>query len=655
MQRGAEPPLPPPPGGSTLCVIGAGPRGTSILERLCANAAAGANAASGADGPLRIVLVDPYPPGPGRIWRQAQSELMWLNTTAADNTIFPDASVQCEGPVGTGPSFLDWARTEAGHRLAATPLAAEVARVHPGFFPSRHLYSEYLSWTFERVVAGAPDHVGIEWRAARAVDVVDGPDGRQVVDLDDGGRVEADTVILAQGHQDVAPGPEEAGLVEFARHHGLAYLPRAYTADADLSRFAPGQPVLVRGMGLAFVDCMALLFEGRGGRYGRDGEGTLVYRPSGAEPRLLLGSRRGVPYHSKTTYPLSGGRPPLPRFFTPAVLSDLHDRVGPLDLTRHLWPLLVKDLAFGHYHELWHAHPERTVGSWDDFVGVIEATGADADDPAVVAAVPDPADRLDMARLEAPTAGVALDGPAELGEWMHRYLLADLARRTDPAHSNDLGLITGLLTSFGVLALAAGAGLLSARTLALGLDARFFGFFSYVASGPPPARLEQLVALSRAGLVEFLGPDLKVSADPVSGRFRAERSCGGPIEVSALLDARLPAPSVERSQDPLRAAPGARGETTEEVHHDGGDGFTYRSGRLMTDSSHHLVRADGSAHPARFAIGPWTSGGRAGSAIARPHLNALFFRQNDALAREALSRAAPSLGATTGVSAPARS
>jgi uncharacterized NAD(P)/FAD-binding protein YdhS len=614
------------------------------VERLCANAAAGAVWAA---APLRIVLVDPYPPGPGRIWRQAQSELMWLNTATADNTIFPDASVQCEGPVATGPSFLDWAGTEAGDWLAGTPLVDEAARVHPGSFPTRHFYSAYLSWTLERVIATAPDHVTIEWRAARAVDVVDGSAGRQVVHLDDGGRVEADVVVLAQGHQDVAPAPEEADLVDFAERHGLAYLPRAYTADADLSRFAPGMPVLVRGVGLAFVDCMALLFEGRGGRYERDGEGTLVYRPSGAEPRLLIGSRRGVPYHSKTVYPLAGGRPPLPRFFSPAVLTDLYERVGPLDMTRDLWPLLVKDLAIGHYHELWHGHPERTVGSWDDFVRVIEDCGASLDVPAVVAAVPDPADRLDLARLEAPLADVPLEGADALQEWMRRHLLADLARRTDPAQSSDLGLITALLTSFGVLALAAGAGQLSARTLALGVDGRFFGFFSYVASGPPPARLEQLIALSRAGLVEFLGPDLKVSADPVSGRFRAERSYGGPIEASALLDARLPAPSVERSQDPLLVALEARGETAEDVHHDAGDGFTYRTGRLRTDPSHRVVRSDGSAHPARFAVGPWTSGGRATSGIARPHINAAFFHQNDALAQTALTLLAETLRAET--------
>ena len=44
-----------------ICLIGAGPRGTSVLERLCANAAG---------TPQRVVVdvVDPAPAGPGMIF-----------------------------------------------------------------------------------------------------------------------------------------------------------------------------------------------------------------------------------------------------------------------------------------------------------------------------------------------------------------------------------------------------------------------------------------------------------------------------------------------------------------------------------------------------------------------------------------------------------
>lgn len=44
---------------STLVIVGAGPRGTGLLERIAANAPE----LLPADAPLHIHLVDPYPPG----------------------------------------------------------------------------------------------------------------------------------------------------------------------------------------------------------------------------------------------------------------------------------------------------------------------------------------------------------------------------------------------------------------------------------------------------------------------------------------------------------------------------------------------------------------------------------------------------------------
>lgn len=52
----------------SIVIVGAGPRGTGFLERLAANLPEVYG-----DGPLDIHLVDPHPPGPGRIWRTEQS------------------------------------------------------------------------------------------------------------------------------------------------------------------------------------------------------------------------------------------------------------------------------------------------------------------------------------------------------------------------------------------------------------------------------------------------------------------------------------------------------------------------------------------------------------------------------------------------------
>jgi hypothetical protein len=52
-----------------IALVGAGPRGTSVLERLCASAPELLR--PGTRPTVRVV--DPAPPGPGQVWRTAQS------------------------------------------------------------------------------------------------------------------------------------------------------------------------------------------------------------------------------------------------------------------------------------------------------------------------------------------------------------------------------------------------------------------------------------------------------------------------------------------------------------------------------------------------------------------------------------------------------
>ncbi|MFM0874837.1 hypothetical protein QU886_28130, partial [Klebsiella pneumoniae] len=58
------------------------------------------------------------------------------------------------------------------------------------------------------------------------------------------------------------------------------------------------------------------------------------------------------------------------------------------------------------------------------------------------------------------------------------------------------------------------------------------GFFSFVDSGPPAHRLQELLALHRAGFITFLGPDLEITTahpDAPEGTpaFRARSRAGG--------------------------------------------------------------------------------------------------------------------------------
>ncbi|MFD9910418.1 adenylate cyclase, partial [Streptomyces sp. NPDC059063] len=420
-----------------------------------------------------------------------------------------------------------------------------------------------------------------------------------------------DLVILAQGHLDAELDDEQRHLARYARRHGLVHLPPDFTADSDLGALEGGAPVLVRGFGLAFVDLMVLLTEGRGGRH--DGD---TYVPSGREPVLYVGSRRGVPYHSKIGYTWDDGeRPPLPRYLGPAQIDELLARPGGFDFGRDVWPLVEKELGFAHYHRLFGAHPDRTTTAWADFDEKYAACPPGSPELAalVSSAVPDPADRLDLTALDHPLDGVRHTSYEGLQDGLRAYVTADLARRHDPAHSPDLAVFLGLLSVYGQL-------------VRLGdIGPWWHGYFSYLASGPPGPRLRQLLALSRAGVVRFLGADMRVEAR--DGVFRATSATvpGRHVEARALVEARLPQPTLARTRDPLLRA-----------LHDEGVAET-PDGLLAVDPSDGRVRdRAGSPHPRRFALGPGTDARGAG-AFTRPRTNSPSFRQNDATARAVLT------------------
>ena len=620
-----------------LAIIGAGPRGVGFLERLAANLP------EAGGGPLVVHLIDPHPPGAGRIWRRAQSPLLKLNSMARDVTMFTDDSSTIDGPVWPGPSLIEWAEQVRGGEIDLEPgdpeVAYELAHLAADSFPTRRLQSEYLAWFYRRAVAALPATV-VEHEAC-VIRVDDADDGGQTVVLDSGASLDVDLVLYALGHTGAAPEPQHTALGEFAAQHGSLYVAPDYTADADTSRIAAGEPVIVRGMGLAAVDLTVLLTEGRGGRFVPSASlpGQLDYLPSGRESHLLFGSRRGVPYHSKISSTLAAPRPE-PRFFSAEIAGALADSRDSLDFRRDVWPLIAAELQWGYYHELFVGHPDRVRVGWESFAPFLERYrfGSPRLRAAVDAAVPNPVDRFDLEAFDRPLDGVRVESRSDLQNAVRYYIGLDLHARSAPEHSATLGLFTSLLYALFDLGSILDSPKWTACSRAVDLPVWWQGFFSFVASGPPAHRLDELLALSRAGVVEFLGPDLTVRAD--GGGFFAASSpiVDGEVRARALVDARLPATSVRTSDSEALRSLIASGAGAEELVSDAE--FTGSTGRLRVRPGDARVLApDGTPHPRRFAIGPFTNAPFVG-AFSRPGTNAVSFRENDRVARAVLRLAA---------------
>ncbi len=631
----------------TMVFVGGGPRTVGLLERIAAS-----TADSDADldpGPLDIHVVDPHPAGGGRIWRGDQSELLWMNSIARDVTIFTDESVTCAGPIVPGPALDEWVAGPGREILAAAGLADEADRLGPEDFASRRVQSHYLRWAYERAVAALPADVRVIEHLSTAVAVIDSPGGQEVR-LADGTRLTADVLVLAQGFLDREPTAEQRRLVAAAQSHALTYVPPGYTADLDLSDLRPGEPVLVRGLGLAFIDLMVLVTQGRGGSFTENGSGALTYHPSGREPVLYAGSRRGVPYHAKIGYAVPGATPAPPLHFTVEAVTAAADG-RPLDFRRDVWPLMAKELTAAHYRRLFAAHPDRVLTGWDDFSAVLAATtvGSDAFSRAVEQAVPKQQDRFELPRIDRPLTGGFFGSRADLSDAIVEHIEGDLRRRADPYFSADAAVFDALLTVYGVLNVLVTRELIAPTDRIRFVEGDFHGFFSFLASGPPPRRLAELLALHRAGLVHFAGPDLQIDIE--NGRFVGRSPAApGAITARALVDARLPRPDVRAATDPVIRGLLADGELAADNLHDT-NGRSLGGGQLLADELSRAVRADRTVHPRRFLLGPSVSGSAGSAGFSRPGFNGPGFRQNDAVARHILAELSTSV--TVPRSAPA--
>lgn len=295
--------------GMRIAVVGVGPRGLSVLERVISH-----TRLSGP--PVELLLIEPGELGTG-IHGVKQPDYLLLNTIASQLTIFSDELMTPGAPVTEGPSFFDWCRERRG------PVRFD------DFLP-RRLLGEYLQWSVGELLSRVPDRLAVRHVSAAAVGVR--PDGAgAAITLADGAQHQVDLAIVTTGH----------GLADHERavqaEDGLITAP--YPLPEQVDGIPPGATVALLGTGLTAMDVIAALTVGRGGEFtGR------TYRPSGQEPRIVLANRTGwLPCARPATTP---GRQAAPaRYLTPTAVARLRDATadGRLDFRRDVEPLILRE------------------------------------------------------------------------------------------------------------------------------------------------------------------------------------------------------------------------------------------------------------------------------------------------------------------------
>ncbi|MEV5107100.1 FAD/NAD(P)-binding protein [Streptomyces massasporeus] len=633
-----------------IAVIGAGPRGLAVLERLCAHE-------RGRSSHPRVLIhvIDASPPGAGAVWRTDQSRFLLANTVASQITVYSDAASRIAGPVEPGPSLYEWAvswsdtsaRDGADGPVPDAATLAEARSLGPDGYPTRALCGQYYADCFRRVVAAAPGHVEIRVHHSRAVAVADTlgfPGGPQGVRLADGTRLNhLDGIVLAQGHVPTRPTPQEERTASLSRIHHLSYLPPGNPADADLDGIGAGQPVLLRGLGLCFFDYMALLTLGRGGRFETTRHG-LVYRPSGKEPVLYASSRRGVPFHSRGANEKGAYGRHLPRLLSTERVADLRRRATaggpPLSFTKDLWPLIAREVESVYYGTLLAGGQGDAARA--EFAERYLTCAEPSEREAVLAehGVP-PEHRWDWETIADPAGQRSFADRDDFRTWLLDWLRDDVRHAWQGNVSGPLKAALDVLRDLrNEVRLAVDHGGLDGVSHRDELERWYTPLNAFLSIGPPPRRTQEMIALIEAGVLHLTGPGTRIRIDTGSCSFVADSDTvpGPTVRARTLIEARLPSADLRRTADPLlRHLLSTESCAVYRIPTE--DGTAYETGGLaVTTRPCQLIDPQGRAHPRRFAYGvPTESVHWVTAAGIRPGVDSVTIADADAIAQAVLA------------------
>ncbi|OFT58927.1 exopolyphosphatase [Corynebacterium sp. HMSC05H05] len=614
---------------ASIAIVGAGPRGISITERIAAYLG------DRSEG-LTLHIIDDAQLGAGRIWDTDQTRTLCMNTLAGAVTLFTEPGATVSAPVLEGPTMYEWIqalRGEKSHPLIDASGASlpehyneELRATRPESNPSRALYGEYLCWAWKVALAQLPDAVEVVEHHSRAVSL--SSEGSQdAITLADGSVVYTDATAIASGWVLPAPTPAQQAFAD----SGLTYIPPGNPVEQDVAKLPAGECVLVRGMGMGFFDLMALTTIDRGGRFVEDASARsgLRYEATGKEPHFVVTSGRGYPYLPKSEYHSLPPKADLSR-----LRAAIDASTAPVSFGLALWPALARDAYAEYYRVLARMRPEALSVPLDEVLTAIDAVDLSA------AASPD--DILPVA--DALTK--ALDGmstePFDMAAWVDPLAgteeldLEELNRRVAEAMEADIAEAVSAWDSplkAGLWAISAGRkpsaiATQNGRGPREAALSQYMAFGQMVGSGPPLFRTRELLALFDADLVTFLGPDPVVEV--ADGEYTTV-SHGRTVHAAALADAFLPGPDIRTSPDALTASLREAGRVRP---------FHGSASPETDDHTRRTVHPDGELDARLHIVGIPTGKQWADTTISpMPGTDPLMLQETDKTARSLLTQA----------------
>lgn len=588
----------------SVAIVGVGPKGLYCLERLLAEV----NARPLLCG-LEIHLFNRSPYfGASPVYDPEQPEYILVNVSVGEVDLW--SATDPPVAAGRGPGFVDWYHEKFQPH---SPLTGDE-------YLSRAVVGRYLTDGFRRLLDHLPPRVSVLCHIGEVLDIRRNGRGYELEFADKDGykeEIRTDKILLATGHSRPVLGEKEKHYTTFAaKHPGLAFIPFVYPVRKSVALIPAGAKVAMNGIGLTFIDAVLELTEGRGGRFIRSGS-SLSYERSGSEPLTIIPfCRSGLPMTPK-----AHDLPPFMRpltFLTPTVVTELRAGTpgGKLDLERDLWPLFELEMELHYY---------RVV--MGDDRAKLDACGSDS---AAMRKVIDsyllehPSQvRFDYRQALDPIGGQQFNDGKEFTAFVAEYMDQEIARsklgQSGCGIKAAIDIWYEVRKELGSILQFGGLTPESHRKLV----EYYFPRFKRIVFGPPIINIEKLLALVKAGLIDFsVARNPGVIADESAGCFelRCDENPKAVLQAEILVDARYPSTNILRDAAPLYRNLQRRGLVRAfENRSLTPDVAGYVPGAIdMTEGSNFVVDSDGVVNEDISVIGIPTEGNLIGNkTIAR--------------------------------------
>jgi uncharacterized NAD(P)/FAD-binding protein YdhS len=486
----------------SVAIVGMGPRGLGILERLVAN-----QAFLPVNLRVNLYLIDPKEPGMG-VHSHEQPDHLFINTVAGQVTMFSDSSVRNAGPVREGPSLAEYANTDNDTYLPRATLG------------------KYLSYVYQSLLPALSPQIRVSiYNTTATTCTQDSVSKRFHLGLADGRDVEVDYLFLTTGHSANRPTERDSELARFADEFRalnplLAYYRTCYPLNT-LKDIPTKTTVAVQGTGLSAHDVISEFTVGRGGSFKRDGR-VLKYQSSGNEPHILLFSRQSLPFAARASNQKGIGGQHKARFFTINAIDNLRKQQqcsSQLDFELHLLPILIKEMAYA-----------MRMASLQK-------------EPAVEQFEPDETELTRIAEIFNPLKGQCFSNLEEFTTFFRNWIEADLIEARLGNQTSPIKAATDVLRDVRDNIRYA----IEQSGLNFDSHRHFLEYYmpimNRIAVGPPQSRNEELLALMDAGIVTLGGgPGAKVLCDERNGKYVIRTQFGSLFEehhVDVLIAAKI--------------------------------------------------------------------------------------------------------------------